>query len=283
MALVLTVLVGCNWIYGNDRVSTTQTRNPDAQFFDAPLDAPPMCGSGAPAFKQELFEVIVPNNCQHFSVSENGVVVAICQPTSFMTLYTATVGDSNGLAMMTSDLPTDGQPVAIRIAPEGDFALVQWFRSFNDDFYHAVRLDPATNVWHDLGPIAAIDPHTTAFISTPTRGPARHVIAWSLIGGFTELIGDGVDWTAQPSYISPGFSSINNAFGLTADGLRIVAIAAEGGGIPSARYGSRTDMSQPFMTSTPLAEPASILEPYLTEDCGKFFFFGLDRVLYVKQ
>ena len=281
MALVLVVLAGCNWVYGNDRVAAIP--NADAQFFDAPVDAPPMCGSSTPKFKQELFEVLVPSNCQHFSVSDNDSVVAICQPTLYMNLYAGRATDPDGLQLMVSDLPSDGQPVAIRIAPEGDFALIQIYRAFDDDFYHAVRVDPATNVWHDLGPITAIDPHMTAFLSTPTRGPDRHILGWSLNNGFTEYVGDGVDWTPQIPYVSPGFGSISNAFGLTPDGLRLVALAGIDNSTPSARYGARTDMSQPFMTSTLLAESSSIQEPYLTEDCGKLFFYGLDRILYVKQ
>jgi hypothetical protein len=283
VAPALAVLAGCNWVYGSDRVSTLSTPNIDAQYFDAPIDAPPMCGSGAPQFKQELNEVIVPSNCQHFSVSDNGMVVAICQPTLFMNLFAGMATDPDGLQLMVNDLPSDGQPTQVRIAPEGDFALIQIYRAFDDDFYHAVRVDPATNIWHDLGPITAIDPHMTSFLSTPTRGPDRHLLTWSLDSGFTEYLGDGVDWTAQVPYISPGFGSISNAFGLTPDGLRLVAQAGVNNSAPSARYGVRTDMSQPFMTSTPLPEPASIQEPYLTEDCGKLYFFGLERVLYVKQ
>jgi hypothetical protein len=275
------VVAGCNWVYGNDRVAAIP--NVDAQFFDAPVDAPPACGSTTPQFKQELFEVLVPSNCQHFSVSDNNRVVAICQPTLYMTLYAGMTTDHDGLQPMVSDLPADGQPIAIRIAPEGDFALIQIYRSYDDEFYHAVRLDPATNIWHDLGSITAIDPHIGGLLSTPTRGPDRHLLTWSYSAGFTEYVGDDLDWTAQVPYVSPGFGSISNAFGLTPDGLRIVALAGIGNSTPTARYGARTDMSQPFMTSTVLAESSSIQEPYLTEDCGKLFFYGLDRILYVKQ
>lgn len=273
------MLVGCNSVFGNDRVAAIP--NADAQFFDAPIDAPPMCGANTPTFRNQLFEVPAPNNCQHYSVSENGVIVAICQPDTFMTLYNGQVSGT-GLSPMASDLPSSGQPTAVRIAPEGDFALIQWYVAFDDDFYHAMQLT-ASNTWHDLGPITGIDPHSVTFLSTPTRGPARHIIGWDYVRGFTEFTGDGTDWTAQPSYIPAGFTQINSAFGLTPDGLRLVALASVGGGLPSARYASRTDMSQPFTTSAPLAEPASIFEPYLTEDCGALFFFGLDRILFVKQ
>ena len=35
--------------------------------------------------------------------------------------------------------------------------------------------------------------------------------------------------------------------------------------------------------STPLDEPVSITQPFLTNDCDALFFLGLDRILYVKQ
>jgi hypothetical protein len=279
------LLVGCNAVFGNDRVGSAP--NIDARFFDAPLDAPPACpGAGSPTFRAGLFQVDAPDACTNFSVAENGAILAVCPGTGPMLLYAGTVAD--GLRLATTDLPATDQPLEIRIAPEGDFAIIQLYVPTSSSMMnqtHALRIDPATSIWHDLGSISV----PLGFLSTPTRAaPDRHMLLYDLSGDqFLDFVGDGVAWTQQPPYTtSPtsGFHSINNSFALTPDGLRIVANASPfANGLPQLLYGVRSDLESPFTDSSPLDEASSIQQPALSEDCGELFFIAIDRILYVKQ
>jgi hypothetical protein len=268
-------------VFGNDRVGSVP--NVDARFFDAPIDAPPACPSaGSPTFRPGLFEVNAPNACTNFSVAENGAIMAVCPGATSMVLYGGTVAD--GLRPALTDLPSIDQPLEIRIAPEGDFAIIQLYvpGSSMSNQTHALRIDPATSIWHDLGPITV----PIGFLSTPTRAaPDRHMLLYDLSGDqFLDFVGDGVAWTMQTPYTTSGFHSINNSFALTPDGLRIVANASPfANGLPQLLYGVRPDLASPFTDSSLVDEASSIQQPALSEDCGELFFIAIDRILYVKQ
>lgn len=276
--------MGCNSVFGNDRVGSAP--NIDARFFDAPTDAPPACPSaGSPTFRAGLFQVNAPDACTNFSIAENGALMAVCPGATSMVLYGGTVAD--GLRPAMTDLPSTAQPLEIRIAPEGDFAIIQIYDSGSStaNQTHALRIDPATSIWHDLGAIAV----PSGFLSTPTRAaPDRHMLLYDLSGDqFFDFVGDGVAWTKQTPYTtSPtsGFHSINSSFALTPDGLRIVANASPfANGLPQLLYGVRPDLASPFTDSSLVDEASSIEQPALSEDCGELYFIAIDRILYVKQ
>jgi hypothetical protein len=272
------LLVGCNAVFGNDRVGSAP--NIDAQFFDAPIDAPPTCpSSGSPTFRTELFQVDAPINCVNYSVAENHAMLAVCPGDTAMVLYGGTVTD--GLKPAITDLVASAQPLSVRIAPEGDFAIILIFVSGTEET-HALRFDPDAHLWHDLGVIAL----PLGFTSTPTRAaPDRHMLVYDIsTDQFFDFVGDNTTWSQQSAYTTTGFHSINNPFSLTPDGLRMVANASPiVNVVPEVLYGTRPDLASPFTSSTPLDKTGSIAQPALTEDCGELFFLAIDRILYVKQ
>jgi hypothetical protein len=279
VAIAFGLLVGCNSVFGNDQVASAPPI--DARFFDAPIDAPPACpSSGAPMFRTGLFQVPAPNLCSDFSIAENGTLMAVCPGSTAMVLYTGTVAD--GLQPAAHDLPAVAQPIDVRLAPEGDLAIVQVYMPGVGRETHALRFDPVASLWHDLGTFTI----RLGFVSTPTRAaPDRHMLLYDVTDDqFFDYVGDNNTWTEQPPYTTTGFHSVNSPFALTPDGLRIVANASPmSGGFPVLLYGTRPDLESPFLDSSSVDEASSILQPALSEDCGELYFIGLDRILYVKQ
>jgi hypothetical protein len=280
--LLVIALASCNSVFGNDHV--TASPQVDAQFFDAMLDAPPACPSGLPIFRPDLYDVETDGTCFSYSVAEDGTVLALCKPDGAPAVIEAGslvigVPMTMALHMITTNLPPSITLLGVRLAPEGDFALVRFFDS--TVVIHALR--NVGGMWTDEGDVP-IPPQD--YYSTPSRGPTRHLLEWTQgSNNLVELVGDGTTWsTAMSAYIPEGFNSISGDFGLTPDGLRMVAITGAtsiNGSAP--RYGARSDLSAPFTTATTLDEPVTITQPFLTNDCDALFFIGLDRVLYVKQ
>jgi hypothetical protein len=278
----LALLSGCNSVFGNDHVTASPLI--DAQFFDAKLDAPPACAaSGAPRFRPDLYDVETIDTCSSYSYAENGTVLAVCTTTEGKTVLeggTLTIGLPMTAPVMP--VPTDLQPqtlLAIRLAPEGDFALARTFDLTTLTAIHALRLVGGT--WHDLGLATGFT--GIGLISQPSRGPDRHVIEYA-DQSIIEHVGDGTVWTSGPESVADGFTSFNSDPGLTPDGLRLVMVgSSKAVSMAVPLYGTRDDIASPFTVSTPLDEPVSITQPFLTNDCDALFFLGLDRILYVKQ
>ena len=271
---------GCNAIFGNDSVQPIPAS--DAQFFDAKLDAPPMCPSGTPTFRPDLYDVETTGTCASYSIAEDGTFVAACTTTEGKRVIESGsvvigVPMSAALAVVPTDLPATAWAVTVRVAPEGDFAIARVFDA--GDSIHALQLVAGT--WHDLGVIPGFAAATA--YSQPTRGPQRHVLEWNN-AGLIEHVGDGLTWTTPGPLPTEGVQSINGDFGLTPDGLRLVINGtSKDDGLPRPRYAVRSDLAVPFTVSTQIDEPVTILQPFLTNDCDAVFFMGLERVLYVKQ
>jgi hypothetical protein len=279
----LALLSGCNSVFGNDRVTASPLI--DAQFFDTKLDAPPACPAGLPRFRPDLYDVETDGTCFSYSVAEDGTVLALCKTDdaapAVLEAGSLVIGVPMTMALntITTNLPTSITLLGVRLAPEGDFALVRFFDS--TVVIHALRNVGGT--WTDEGEVP-IPPQD--YYSTPSRGPTRHLLEWTQASNkLVELVGDGTSWsTAMAAYVPAGFESISGDFGLTPDGLRMVAVTGATGVLGSVpRYGARSDLSSPFTTATTLDEPTTITQPFLTNDCDALFFIGLDRLLYVKQ
>jgi hypothetical protein len=269
-------------VFGNDRVGSAP--NIDAQFFDAPIDAPPACPAGTPVFRPDLYDVETTGSCDSYSFAETGTVLAVCK-TDDNKVVLESGSLAIGVAMkmplqpVATDLSPTATPLGVRVAPEGDFALVRVFDSTVT--IHALR--EVSGMWTDLGEVPILPGQN--FYSPPTRGPVRHLLEWDeLTSSLIELVGDGTSWTPMAPYIPEGFTSINYDFGLTPDGLRMVTIGGStDNASPLPRYGARPDLSSLFASSARIDEPIEITSPFLTNDCDALFFIGLARLLYVKQ
>jgi hypothetical protein len=124
-------------------------------------------------------------------------------------------------------------------------------------------------------------------VGVPSRGPrARFLHARPNAGMLDEYVEDpaGV-WTRVASYTATelGTVAFYNTFNLTDDGLNVIywASTTTGSGIYRA---SRTSVDEKLANPTPLPGlPRTVYDPYMTNDCSRVYFSGLNSVFVARQ
>lgn len=285
--LSLIAIAACNPVFGLE-----PTKLVDAAYFDSPIDAPPRCPTtgGAPAFK-DVFHQLDATGCTSYTQSDAGFAMVACGP-PMMPKRPAKGGLDGPFRPLTYPLPPTTGTLDVRLAPEGDLALVR-LQGFLPTltYYDVVVPDATGEQWTTIGSI----PTTTSAtnipqISTPSRGPVRHVIrvgnAQSSPYMLDELVGDGASWTVRDTYeFAPalGVSWIPAPMSLSPDGLRLVFLGVSATG-PVTMYAERPSIDSRFGAAQPIASvPTGLEAPFLTSDCARLYFTVVDRVFYVDQ
>ena len=130
-------------------------------------------------------------------------------------------------------------------------------------------------------------------MSTPSRGPDRHVIIAKQNSAtndydLVEVIGDGATWTVVDTYPQPdtGMTRIDFEPGLTSDGLRMV-LYGESEALPAggSHYVGRAQITDRFAQATPILGPIAhdVYQPFLTEDCARLYFSAITTTFYLEQ
>lgn len=276
----LAALCGCNQILGLD--PTVALPPADAQYFDAPSDAPFTC---PPAGTLPLFSPVlhqIQQNCRFYSRSADWAT-AECRDTPTRIAQGAPDGpftsiggleDVNPFSYENPQLSPEGDELFVRYSdPGAATGTIQVFRRNGSAWL------PAGMVTIDGVAISA----EVAF-GTPSRGPNRRMFVSNYdISDLREIELDAsyhatVVATYLPAQVDTFLRSQPN---LTPDGLRI--IFSVGGGVQDqVSYGDRATLADRFTIQTLQNVPTGET-PFLTEDCGRIYFSSASSVLWVQR
>ena len=271
---VLVIACGCDRVLGLSSAAPADALPPDA----APMC--PAIGGPAPAFNGALLSLGA-KTCVQYSVSAaSDTAMAVCTATVTMSIEQGAIGDT--LTASTIDLA--GIPVMqARIAPEGDLAIVVGYSG------SSVIRAFARGAGADWSLAATID--TTIFtsqITTPSRGPDRHLLALEALTAGPSVIVEYADggtgtWQNLGSFDPAGLGVDIDSMNLTEDGLRLVL---HDGNDNRAYYTDRQSFGDPFRVPAIAMDTVPTgpgLFPYMSEDCGRLYFSALDRNFVIMQ
>jgi hypothetical protein len=272
------VLAGCNQFF-----ELRETREVDAAYFDAPLDAPFACPPiGTPPTFGRLVYQATSGRCRQYAVSDTGAI-AVCQ-------------DSAGSPDRISEGPVGGDLVTAmgfaagdsnpRISPEGDVVLVTRYIPDNPtprQILSRYQRDAAS--WSFVGDLPVTIPRLEVpwTISSPTRGPDPRMLV--RVPGSPNLLRE-LDVTtgsmlAEYTPTDLGLDGFASGPVLSADGLRFVMSGFRGGEW-LLFYGDRPDIGQRFGVLVVLNTLSATNPSHLPDDCSRLYFTGLELALYVR-
>jgi hypothetical protein len=297
---------GCNQAF--DLKPTKLVDAPPAVEVDAaPPPACPALGT-VPRFSDDLRQ-IPPRQCDAYAVSDNKMAMAICAGTIMR-------GPADGDLSETITMDMTYAYDAPRLAPDGNHVFI----SHSDlNTFETTFVDFAL-AGTSLAPVGEyVAPHdTTGYgetfdISTPSRGPDRHIVysdfnntmqIWELVE-----IADrgGTEFTEVARYPLSELGSLTTFArpALSPDGLRVIFLNMEksfnGGPMPYGSldlgggglcgylssvlmYADRASTADHFRMAQVIDTiPDQIDWPYMTEDCGRIYVSALNRIFYFKQ
>lgn len=275
---------GCNWVYG---LASTQPLDAapliDAQYFDAPADAPPACPApgGEPMFRDDYIALanVQRRSCSWYTPHPAwGKATAYCNSRVYQ-------GPLDG----DLDTETAVMPHAYmehpRVSADGEVLFIENKQTLKVDIW---RRNAADDTWTKA--INTIDDASYRFISQPTRGPVRRAIQTDFNGSyylFNELEEQpSGDWAIVDSYpLTELGMGVVNVHSLSSDGLHVTMVGQPMGSLDAAIYwAQRPDTGSRFGAAVQLTTvPTSGQTPYMTDDCSRYYFTGLEKVFYQKQ
>ena len=270
-------LCGCNQIFGLPE--THERPAVDAAYFDAPLDAPYACPSTGttPTFLRPLHQVIQ-QHCTDYMISSSAqVAMALCTTSNYDVV--AARGLIDGMLDPVSGFEDASFELQrLRLAPEGDEVIATYYSVAMTRYeFRTYRRQPDES-W-TRGPDVATEPSYFEF-SAPSRRPDRRVLRTAADNHLHELAQDAAGaWSEVASFLPSDLGvSYPGAPRLSADGLRLLMV--DSGAVV---YTDRPSIDAPFRHAEPLAGVPMVLDPYLTDDCSRIYFSGLDSVFYLQR
>ena len=297
--IVLMTVAACNAIFG-----IKDTKQIDAAYYDAPIDAPFQCpGIGSNLVMSGVLHQEFAQNCLSYSFTPDGFATGLCPADRAGSAYqvfvmaTGTVG--GGPLGATPGLPD-------YYTTQGS-SFDQWLTAFpSPDATHIYgeheHHDGATNMNHyeidrftrqpDGSWVLTDTPlPSTGFLSaysTVFTGPTgdRFLGVDVLDAAITEWAQDGSGgWVAGAAhaYRDLGVVSITNP-SVTSDGLRMALQGVRiGQQFTEPLYTDRASLSDWFRTVAPLAGGPIAQDIQLTDDCARVYVTGLGSVVSVQQ
>ncbi|NVB82701.1 MAG: hypothetical protein HOV81_30270 [Kofleriaceae bacterium] len=274
------LLCGCNQVFG---LNPTEALPPtDAQYFDAPPDAPFTCPPAGtlPQFSPVLHQI--QQNCRFYTRSADWAT-AECRDMPTRMAQGAPDGPFASIGGLEDDFPfTYENP---QLAPEGDELFVR----YSDPGAATGEIKVfrrSGNSWTEAGAVSINGVTITAEVAfgTPSRAPNRRMFVSNYdISEIREIELDAtyhgtVVATYTPQEVDTFLRSQPN---LTPDGLRII-FSVGGAGRDQVGYGDRASLADRF-TFQLLPDAPTGETPFLTEDCGRLYFSAASSVLWVQQ
>lgn len=278
--LVAATLGGCNQVFGIQR--TGEMPPTDAQYFDAPADAPFACPplGTTPRFSRLLHQI--PQDCREYTFGD-GWAVAQCQLGLFQGPLDATLSSVDEINALGGNLR------APRLFPEGD-QLAFVFQPFMAAFATVdVYRSDANHVWTGSTSFAIPGDITapSADIGVPSRGPIRRIMATNSDGILHELeiddtqVGAREVRTYAPSQL--GVPDISYAGHLSPDGLRMTMAVSASSSIVEY-YGNRASLDDRFGPLEPIPGIPPVTDAVMNEDCSRMYYSGgVSSVLWVQR
>ncbi len=264
--------LGCNQVFG---ISETKPVDAapiiDAQYFDAPIDAPFACPpiGTPPQFSPSMHAL--PQRCENYSASSDHAV-AYCHD-----LARVAQGPVDGPFTTISALVpvADISYAGPRLAPEGD-RLVVTEQTGSTSAALRVFQRGASDSWALAGTVNV--PFALDFdvaVGTPTRGPARRMFINNNDGIHRELALDASYQASVHATYTQAELGVMFTYGplnMSADGLRIIyAGRSTTPGVDVVMYGERPSLADRF-TVTRLDVASAAHEPFMTDNCDRIYF-----------
>lgn len=277
LAGLAVIACGCNGLFGLE-----PTHLPDAPPPDAPARCPELGGNIAfsPIVAQEILQ-----NCTNLSISpQSGLMAATCVPDTALEGFTGLIPSDGklGEGLHASDIVLHGVgPVRyVRLLPEGDELWVEQDPGVTGSVQRYRRDEGGP--WVQAGDLAFPELAAGATLATITRAPHRRLM---LVGqsAISEYTDDGAGTFTPLTY---AFADLGlqqpQLVNLTTDGLRAVIVEYESGKNGSVmRYIDRAAPEARFAASRVIdGTSPQVVDPLLTDDCGRLYYNGLDSVLY---
>lgn len=278
-ALLWLVVAGCNPVFGLDK---TDLMTPiDAQYFDAPADAPYACppNGGEPRFNR-FYNQLPALDIVDYYMPAPDIGIAIGR------LRTGEIGQGPlDMALTPATLTPNGLHLKTpRISPDGDVLFVENEQTLKVDVYRR-----AGEGWAASG--ITIDDASYRVVTNATRGPTRRVVQTDFDGAnymFRELVEDGSGaWNEVDLY--PIFPALGVGFvqspQLSGDGLRLTFVGPVDQNNSVIFTSTRPDIASRFGTAVRLSTVPQIFvdSPYMTDDCGRFYFGAIRTVFFQTQ
>ena len=280
---LLLALCACNRIFG---LSPTAESKVDAQFFDAPVDAPFTCPpiGTTPRFETDPHQVIY-DKCFGYQRSANGIAKVDCLNAIDMGAWDGPFAPAADLAEDATYFRTGGW-----LAPDGDQIYMQEMGKLASVNQFARFVPNGSGGWTRVDTLVFPSQlYLPYFISTPTRTVPRHAMVLDNHGYLAEVIDDGtanLQFVRAYSNLQLGIANFNGPQ-LSPDGLRLViygtAPQPDGSVLQSVWYSDRPSIDADFRTFDPLPDVPLITDPFFTEDCSRLYFSGIGSIWYVQQ
>ncbi|MDB4958239.1 MAG: hypothetical protein JWO36_5808 [Myxococcales bacterium] len=278
-AAVLLAVSGCNAAFG-----LRETRELDAQQFDAPLDAPYQCPPSGTLlrFSHQVHQVSDQPCSSYTESTVTGLAVAECVDGLVVRISQRPIGGVFSpipeLPAATSDFDF-GNP---RLSVEGDLLLVQTF-----DLTATVS---AVRVYHRQSSgswLRGDDLPVPQYgvVGSPSSGPKHHVL-YAVSNDLLEFVDDGTGtWTQMPTHMGATLGlTVPRITWLSPDGLRVL-ISGSRPATPNTieiMEADRMAITDPFGVAITLEVPG-ILDPFVSADCSRLYMSSLHAIFYEIQ
>ncbi|MBL0217093.1 MAG: hypothetical protein IPQ07_24870 [Myxococcales bacterium] len=282
---VLVVLCACNPVFGLK--PTTEEPPIDAQFFDAPIDAPFTCwapSSPPPTFSRALHQLIQPERCSEYTIAGDRAA-ATCLATGQYRIYQGVVDGPLTPIATLDDTPQDRFEHP-RMAPEGGLLFVRKVPKLGTSPPTTI-VAYRSNASHDWSPAFTVTPSLgySETFGTPSLGPKRRMM---IVGGPSIMreveIDDAGTMTTIRLYDSTNFpfNGLPIAPNLSPDGLRMTTYAGINN-LYAMYVADRASLDQPF-TAQKIDLPL-VYDSFLTRDCNRIYFSVTDlgTVFFVER
>jgi hypothetical protein len=284
-APALLAICGCNQVFGLEQTIPVAG---DAQYFDAPADAPFACPppGQTPQFSRLLHQI--PQNCIEYSPSAAaGRAFAQC----YEPRQQLAEGPLDG-----PFTPVDAFALAggshfdlAQLVPEGDEVIVRrWEDSSVVGRITVWHLDAAGTPTFDHDIQLPNNQTIDSFVKfgAPSRGPLRRMIVQNGTGDPMEIEFDATGASTLVASYKPADLGLTNIAGiapaLTPDGLRSVLYAASSTA-SGMFYTDRASLAETFRAASHLEHVPGAPDPYLTGACERLYFSSLGSIFWVQQ
>lgn len=283
VAVTALYVAACNQVFGID--PTTAKLPIDAQYFDAPLDAPFACPpiGTTPRFSSLLHQPIL-QPCSDYTLDLIGGAIALCNASPALGISEGARDAS--MAMANGFIDPTGSFAYPRVTPEGDEVVLtkSFGRSVPGEIHVFERQGIGWNHAYQVVASFAFQPGVR--IGTPTAGPVRRIMIIDR-GTVYELSfgGDGV--AAVLDQYTPGalgLTNLANAPNLSPDGLRLTMTGTIAGEqIVRTVFSDRMTLGERFRLADPIVAFANASDSFMTADCARIYFSAVASVLYVQR
>ncbi len=283
---LLIVLSACNQVFD---LGDTQLVDAGHLYFDAPIDAPSMCGglSEVPRFDQEFHQAVFADQlCTSYQTSAVGLALAICslQDGNKRDVYEGRVGPLNGMTRANGDLAMGGFIYGLALAPEGNEAYVAHYDVVNSGagVWHHRR--DATGAW-TLKDRTAIVFFPGGVMSSVSRGPRRHLLVLETNSQMREWQSDDTGtWSEVRTYMATDLDIyMIYSVDLSQDGLRLIMYGQDKLANQRIFYSYRNAIDDRFGPAVEIPTAPHATDLHLTEDCERMYFSGVGAVFYVRR